>query len=299
MVSSRLTESHPLLTRAVLVKRLFDISIETDDRNELLAQLSHDPEDFFFTFVNVIVSREANEKWLNRAGEVGQPLLSVDEHHQLLRILALEMWQSGTNTLRYDIVDLLVDLFCEAKKTSAVETRQVKERIKQHSLLVVDSVKGQAIAFDHEDFQNFFLGEGLGGLIAGGSQGEVRSLLTVNVLPLATVEQSVRAQKRLGGDSIVAMTMLQAVSNSETGYSYVKENCGAILIWLVERSSRGGQKVSMEGVSFPANSLAGKSFANVSFSTCHFQPTAIDDGLASGILFIDCHFERLDIDGET
>ncbi|SDM36592.1 hypothetical protein [Polaromonas sp. JS666] len=295
LVAARLSVDHPLLTRAVLVKRLFDISEEIDDRNELVRQLSLNPEDFFFNFVNVIIAREATEKWLNRSSQdVGEPLIELSEHHQLLREFAIEMWQSSTNSLKYDIVDLLVDLFCESTKKSALATRQIKERIKQHSLLVVDSSRGPAVAFDHEDFQNFFLGEGFGALLARGVQAEIRSLMSINVLPLATVEQSVRAYKRFGGHLAPTLAVLQTISNSETGYSYVKENCGATLAWLAEDSSRDNQTVTLDGVAFPANSLAGKSLSNVIFNGCTFHPTTIRDWRDGKIIFNKCHFERLD-----
>ncbi|NNU44850.1 hypothetical protein [Ramlibacter montanisoli] len=297
LVAARVTENHPLLTRAVLVRRLFDISIRTDSREQLLAQLAESPEDFFYTFVNVIITREANEKWLNRASDVGESLISVEEHHQLLRMLALEMWQTSSRTLRFDIVDLLVDLFCEASGKNSLITRQIKERIKQHSLLIVENTKGQAVAFDHEDFQSFFLGEGLGAALTRGQSSELRSLLGVNILPTPTAEQAVRAHRRFGGTVGEAALLLQKISDAETGYTYAKENCGALLAWLMDRASIERTRLEIRGATLPVNSLAGKKLHSVLLSSCTMQPTALGTLAAVDVRFESCHFERIDIEG--
>lgn len=297
LVAARVTENHPLLTRAVLVRRLFDISMEAQDQEHLLAQLAESPEDFFYTFVNVIITREAHEKWLNRASEVGEPLISVDEHHQLLRHLALEMWQTTSKSLRFDIVDLLVDLFCEANGKNAQITRQVKERIKQHSLLVAEGSKGPALAFDHEDFQSFFLGEGLGNTLSKGFASELRTVLAVNLLPTPTAEQAVRAHRRMGGSVPQAVQLLQKINLAETGYTYARENCGALLAWLVDRASIEGDAIDISGATLPVNSLSGKKLRSVRFSDCSLQPTGLGALNATDVRFESCHFERIDVEG--
>jgi len=190
IVAARLGDGHPVLTRAVLVRRLFDV-LEGVARTELADLLGANPHDYFFTFVDAIVKREASEKWISKvSGDVMEPLLEIGEHHQILSQIALEMWQSSTTSLRYDVLDVIVDLFCESQGKNAVATRQIKERIKQHSLLSTDTARGQGVGFDHEDFQNFYLGEGLGVLLSRGSRAELQAFLSVSIVPLATIEQA-------------------------------------------------------------------------------------------------------------
>ena len=53
-------ENHPLLTRAVLVKRLLDVAEEDGGIDELLVQLGNSPTDYFAVFLKAILEREAN-----------------------------------------------------------------------------------------------------------------------------------------------------------------------------------------------------------------------------------------------
>ena len=79
-VAERLkNDGHPLLTRAVLVKRLLDVAGSVKSLSELLQQLGNSPNDYFAVFVNAIIDREAHEKWIDTSGDAAKPLLSVQE----------------------------------------------------------------------------------------------------------------------------------------------------------------------------------------------------------------------------
>ena len=67
-VRERFQEQHPLLTRAVLVKRLVDVA-SGSDRYELLTDLGNAPHDYFAQFVDAILDREVSEKWIDRSGD--------------------------------------------------------------------------------------------------------------------------------------------------------------------------------------------------------------------------------------
>jgi len=155
-VAERLCPNHPLLTRAVLVKRLLDVASEAKSLGALLQQLGSSPNEYFAVFVNAIIEREAKEKWINRAGEPHQPLLGVAEHMELLSSIAQEMWTLSTDSLNAEVLDLLTELFCETRKLTAEITYQVRERTKQHALIVGSNGANQTFAFDHEEFKNFF-----------------------------------------------------------------------------------------------------------------------------------------------
>lgn len=294
-VASRLGADHPLLTRAVLVRRLFDVAAANEKREELAALLGSKPHDYFFTFVDAIIKREASEKWLARvSGEVMEPLLEPTYHHQLLSQIALEMWQSSTTSLRHDILDVIVDLFCESIGKSPITTRQVKERIKQHSLLSVDSGRGNALAFDHQDFHDFFLGEGLGLALSRLSKTEIQSLLSVNIVPAATVEQAVQYLIRHEFDIFPTIDAVKTINDSEGGFTFCKENCGALAMRLAECVTTGGA-VKLERMFFSAGALNGRTLTSVEFVKCQFQPTEIGNSHLRMIHFRESEFERLEI----
>ena len=291
-VASRLSEDHPLLTRAVLVRRLIDVA-KGLDVNQLVEQLGRTPRDYFFQFVNAIVEREAKEKWLTKSGEAQEPLISVAEHHDLLAMVAQEMWLSSTDALRPEMLDVIADFFSEGAQKNPVVARQVRERLKQHSLLTsAEAVRG-AFSFDHEDFRKFFLGEAIGRLLAKQARGDLQSILSVAALPKEACDHAVQCLQRLKGSMEYAIGMLQQVSAAELLTSFVRENSGGIVVWLLDGQSTSNTVIDQ--MTFPPDSLAGKSFSGVKFQKCYFQPTALTHSTLKGCEFADCRFDRLEV----
>lgn len=296
-VATRLGEDHPLLTRAVLVRRLYDVAGEQEDRKDLAEMLGSRPQDYFYTFVDAIVKREASEKWLSRVtGEIMEPLLEIEEHHELLSLLAQEMWQSSATSLRHDVVDVLVDIFADSHKKNAGVVRQIKERLKQHSLLVADSSKGQALAFDHEDFQNFYTGEGLGRLLEQGHRSDLQTFLSVGLLSTATVEQAVQFLLRHRSDASKAVTTLIEINQSEASFTFCKENCGALVMRIVECTPNRVSPLVLDSMLFSPEALAGRNFQELIFRKCYFQPTSVAKTTFRNVEFRNCEFERVEVD---
>ena len=299
-VSARLGEEHPLLTRAVLVRRLFDVLADGYDRERLVRLLGSNPHDYFFTFVDAIVKREASDKWLARVtGDVMEPLLTPEEHHQLLASIAQEMWQSSSNSLRHDVLDVIVDLFAEGRKKGAATIRQIKERIKQHSLLAADSGRSQFLSFDHEDFQNFYLGEGLGFLLGKQSRADLQIFLSVSLVPIATIEQAVQCLVRNELVMHGALKVLVSINDAELGYSFCKENCGSIAIRLIEGLVGNVRELQLRDMFFSPGVLSGRNIQGATFERCHFQPTSVANSAFRRVAFIACEFERLEIEANA
>ena len=299
IVAARLGADHPILTRAVLVRRLYDVIAGGADRQELATLLGSNPHDYFYTFVDAIVRREASEKWLARVGgDVAEPLLQPREHHVLLAQIAQEMWVSSTTSLRHDVLDVIVDLFAENAGKNAATVRQIKERLKQHSLLAVDPTRGQALAFDHDDFQRFYLGESLGMLLGKLSAGEIRTFLSVNIVPTATVEQAVQYLVRNKADVGKVLSLLQTINETEVAFSFCKENCAALTIRLAECLGEPAAPITFKNMYFSAGALSGRTLRKLRFENCQFQPTSIEQSAFHDIEFHNCEFERLEIDSE-
>ncbi|WP_435003710.1 hypothetical protein [Xanthomonas arboricola] len=296
MVEARLGSDHPLLTRAVLVKRLFDVAARTEDREQLAEALGSHPHDYFYTFVDAIVQREASEKWLAQvAGEVSEPLMSAQEHHTLLAMLAQEMWQTSTKTLRYDVVDVIVDLFCDTSGKTHQVNRQIKERVRQHSLLSSDLARGTGLAFDHEDFQSFYLGESLGGLLALGRVIDIHTFLQTNLVPAATLEQSVQYLERHEINLMPVLDLLRGINDNESSFSFCKENCGSLLIRIAEAIGLEENGLALERLFLPAEALEGTRLRGITFEKCVFQPTLIGVDCLDQVEFVGCEFERLEL----
>jgi hypothetical protein len=295
-VAARLGSDHPLITRAVLVNRLFDVAAQAEDRAQLVDKLGAHPHDYFYTFIDTIVQREASQKWLAMiAGEIQEPLLTPQEHHLLLASLAQEMWQTSTTSLRHDVVDVLVDLFSETRGKTSQINRQIKERIRQHSLLTAETSRGIGLAFDHEDFQAFYLGEGLGGLLMGGRHTEIRTFLQVNLVPAATIEQAVQYLDRHAAELPSVLAILATINDQEPGFSFCKENGSALLVRIAEALSPKNINLSLNRLFLSADGLEGRRLRNINFVNCVFQPASIDGKNLRDIIFTNCEFERLEL----
>lgn len=292
-ISGRLHPDHPLLTRAVLVRRLIDVAKDANDLGSLLTSLGHEPQDYFYQFVNALVEREAREKWPDKYGDPPKPLLSVAEHHQLLGLLAQEMWYASTDALRLDVVGLVVELFCEQKDLPPQTTRQIRERLKQHSLLIT-ALGGSGVAFDHEDFRSFYLGEALGRTLSRGEQGELRGFLQVASLPEACVEQACLSLHREQVDKLKVINSLQLLASSERPTSFVRENAGVLSVRLLALG--GIRKQQLKDMHFPSDSLKGLKLKQIEFVDCHFQPTSLAKTELSDCSFQGCRFERIEVE---
>lgn len=292
-VATRLGETHPVLTRAVLVTRLIDVARDEADLRGLLDRLEQDPQDYFHEFVGGLVEREANFKWLDTSGDPPQAILTTEEHHELLAMLAHEMWLSATDALRMDVVDLLVDLFAGARNKTPTVTRQIRERIKEHALLVRSGFSRKALAFDHEDFRVFYLGRALGSLLVEGDFGAIRSTIEKAALPASAVTEAVSTLRRQGAGLHQPLDLLQRLADGEWSESFVRENCGALAVALIDGHTDGAYEV--RNMSFPDGMLRQRRLSNFTVSGSYFHATTLADAALRNCSFLNCKFERLEI----
>ena len=288
-------DRHPLLTRAVLVKRLFDIATSLSEVDDLLTRLGSAPRDYFHEFVLAIITREVAEKWLDREGREGASLLSVSEHMDLLASVAREMWVSTTDVLRQDVVDVVADLYCEETKRSPAIARQVCERIKHHALLTHASGQRSGLSFDHEDFRNFFTGVALGQLCVSSHKEDLRSFLRVASIPDATADESLVIFERSGASQQVLIDRLIELADGELPTSFVLENAGKLLVRALDGHAPDSTLI-VKAVNFGPSALLGRSLKNIDFVSCYFSPTGLVGTRLSDVKFVNCRFERLELE---
>lgn len=296
--STRLSAEHPMLSRAFLVKRLFDLADESGTLDQLVGALGTTPQDYFFKFVETLVDREARLKWLDKSGDASHPLLTLEEHHELLAAIAREMWQSSVNALRLDVVDVIVDLFVESKRRGPTFARQVRERIKNHSLLANDPARGNLLEFDHDEFRRFYLGEALGRALVEKQQADLLSLVSADKLPADTCDQALNRLARAEQSWDDRVILVLDVARSASPLSFARENCGALLIRLLGGTSGDAAGHVVQGIVFPYDALAGRTLKDVRFRNCHLEATSIGGSSFSHVEFDDCDFERIELNEE-
>lgn len=293
--SERLGPDHPLLSRAYLVRRLFDVASNSASLEGLFAELGNRPQDYFFKFIETLVQREASDKWLDKSGDASQPLLTLEEHHELLAAIAREMWQSSVNALRSDTLDVVVDLFAEPKKRGPVFVRQIRERIKNHSLLATEPGRAELVQFDHDEFRRFYLGEALGQALSEKQSADLISMLTVDQLPADTCDQALNHVERAGIPFSACVPFVLSVAQNTSALSFARENCGALLVRLLDGLVAGNEMTIIEEVSFPVDALSTRNLQNVEFRHCYFQPSTLSGSRLRGVQFEDCEIERLEL----
>ncbi len=302
-VKKRLNSSkHPVLTRAVLVRRLIDVAKEDDDLEKFLEKLGQTQVDYFFEFIEVIVKREAQDKWIDRSGIDHSPLLTIDQHHKLLSQIASEMWVNAVDSLRFDIIELVIEFFTAENNLSSNVERQICRRIKDHSLLREDKSQGPTrqsrIRFDHEDFLEFYLGQALGRSLIKSEKSDARLILNANALSKSVILEATRFltnnQDTITIDNI--LTDLEHLSQEKPRVSYFRENCGTLILELL-RHATNPYKISE--TNFPPNSLQQREIRGLSVHDSLFGSTSLDDSIFIDSQFHDCRFTELIFDDRS
>lgn len=300
-VSARLGPNHALLTRPVLVKRLVDIAEASKSLESFIDQIQISGADFFSVFVRGIIEREANEKWIDRSGELGTSLLTVDEHVELLSRVALAMWDARLDYLKRDILEFESDLYCEIKRKSPFQSQQIRERLRGHALLIASSNAPDAVEFDHDEFKQFFLGEALADVLK--TQGdrartEALSALRRGVLPEQSLLSLLRALKRDASlDHVTVAKRLIEIGLLDGQASYTQENCGILVLRLL--SDVDAQDLKVEGLAFGVDALRDRKLQGIKFCNCHFSQSSLENTSFENCTFERCTFGQLRLFSST
>ncbi|UVL67551.1 pentapeptide repeat-containing protein [Pseudomonas sp. B21-031] len=299
-VSERLGEDHSLITRPVLVRRLVDIA-EAHPLEEFLDKIHSSGSDFFSVFVKSIIEREAMEKWIDRSGDIGSNLLTVEEHCELLSLIAVSMWEARTDYLKQDHLDMVAEYFCESKKKSSLQFQQIRDRIKGHALLVSSPDNNRSVEFDHDEFRQFFLGDGLGSIMSPDNKTSVSETLNIlrrGILPEHTQIALVRSITRQGAESrLSAAALLSRISKMDGQASYTRENCGNLISRLL--SGILANELLLEEISFGIDCLRDCKLHNIRFKDCYFAPGSYENTKLFECSFENCNFGKIVIHDTT
>jgi hypothetical protein len=297
LVSDKLKNtSHPILTRPVLVKQLIEVFNGLGNVSDLVTKLES-VNNYFPAFVNAIIEREANLKWIDTSGEPYKPILTVEQHYELLSLIAEEMWVNNSNCLKDSILDLITELYADQNKFNIQTNRQIRERIKQHALIVRDEPNNPVYRFDHEEFFEFFLGIVIGDKVLSNRVQDIKSLLKKSQLPYQTIESIVSEIKSNTKDLLKIKDSLDNVIRGENKLSYAKENAGNLVLRIL--SNEMTSPITIDAYEFPINSLYTIKIENITFNESHFQSTSLNSSYFTNCKFINCQFDRLEINNST
>lgn len=300
-VADRLGHDHSLLTRPVLAKRLVDIAQQSESLDKFIEKIYSSGTDFFAFFVQSIIEREANEKWIDRSGDVGATLITVDEHCELLSFIAVNMWETRVEYLKNDHLESITEYFCESKRLTSQQAYQVTERIKGHALLISSPDVNLAVEFDHDEFRQYFLGDGLARSIRPlnkDSSSETLSILRRGVLPENSLSALIRNLKRDCDQKLIEIArFISSVNKLDGQASYTKENCGNIILKIL--SDINSEGIELSDMVFGVDAMRDCKLDNVLFKNCYFSHGSYEGTKIKNSSFEDCNLGQMRIHSST
>lgn len=296
-MSEALGPEHPLLSRAVLVRKVFDIADTDDNRIKFLEKVKTRGDNFFKEFIDAIIEREVVDKWLDKGGEAARPLMTLEDHYEILSYIAEEMWLSSVSCLQASIFDMIADLVSEKLGKAPIIARQIKERIKQHALIIKSEAGKDEFEFDHDEFRQYFLAHRLSQLILSKRTEDFKILIRQSLFSSLLIDLCISNVKRVTPDVADHVLFLNNASMLSSMVSVSRENCGALIVKLIDCAENPALRISE--LNFPADCLVHKKISNVTFVNCFFSSSDISSSEFSDCEFIDCKFERLDVSGNS
>jgi hypothetical protein len=294
VMEGRLGYNHPIITRPVLVKQLLDIFTSDNDYDELLKKIGKNPHDYFSHFVEAIIEREATLKWIDRSGgDTYTPLITTSQHHDILALIAQEMWLNDTEDLSSDIFDLISELFSEEHNLQPSIANQVKERIKQHALIVSSIQKKNKFSFDHDEFRQYFLGESIARILIKKQISDIVNLFRKALVPQQAIETTIHYIKTTGPNIYDILELLNSINSNASDTSYVKMNCGSFVCRLI--NAHFEKTIILKNYSFPADSLLLKDISGITFVNCVFETTSLENTSLKNCKFENCVFSQIEI----
>ncbi|WP_412062124.1 hypothetical protein [Rubrivirga sp. IMCC45206] len=298
-IASRIEDGaeHPLLTRAVLARKLIETFEASDERDQLIGQLTEATgEEFFDRFVTQLVNREAR-KWILRStdGRAARPILTTDQHHAVLMAVAEEMWRSNVDALSFDVLEVVGEMATEGMGLPAEVSQQTQIRLPQHALLQQDE-GARVFRFDHEEFRNYYLGRHLADLLGQSEAQDLRSFLDTSTLPDLTVRVAVERLLRVYEVSVE--DVLQLLSQTARGghrTSYLRSSAGQIALALLGARSHP-DTVAVENIYVRAQHAAFGALRDVTFRDCVFERFPFDGSRHSGLTFERCSVMNMVLD---
>lgn len=279
ILSKRMGADHPVLVRPVLARRfvemLYEDNVKDVDGLELVNTMSiqTDPQAVLDKFVQVLVEREAKNKWYVTSGpEKGLPLMSLTEHYSFFETLAEEMWNIAVEVVPEDYLQEWMGIFCELRGIGPARTSDCQIKIVQHALILGN---GGKYAFCHDEFRKYFFGRQIAKYIfEKKSNYQLVKILDANILDVQVVESAIYyLVEKLKGIKGAYNDILAYILNARDGFSRntnVSQNVGVLALRFLDKIPDHSM-VLLENLHIAEAATNGNVISNIKFKECQFE----------------------------
>ena len=294
-LSARLPADHPVLHRPFLVFQMASlISSSTKTASEIADELGGSPVEVVPNVIAALLRREVEEKWRDPSG---QPYLSLEQHLYLLSAVADEMWTQGKNSLSVELVQLITEAVMDELRIPTSRRVPISQRVKAHALLVATRNTSD-LAFDHEEFFNYFLAERLARLARTKDNFGLQRFLELHALAPIVAMWTVAIGHWAHETVSSVIDRLSALARAEMRSTYLRQNAGLLAARLSER--RGGQEqLFFDSMHFEGDSWKGSTLKLANFAKCTFINVDLTDCSWSDCSFVDCRIDGLTCSSST
>jgi hypothetical protein len=289
-LSSYFGKEHPVLTRAVLINKVFDLYEEAGNSSIFTSLVSSDDNEFYQNFINALLCREAN-KWIMKGEGITRQVLTVSQHKKLLGMIAREMWTTKSEILRYDLIDMITDLFIEDENLDTDSAWQIKNRIKDHAFLKISDYNKNYLEFDHQNFYQHFLGEAIFLSLEKKDYNDIFDISRRGRLPQSTI-MSCSYNLSKNGISLNIPDFMERMT-AEQKVSYAKENISLLLLF----TKKANESIELNGISFESEPFNKRDLANIIFNDCIIS-SLIVSRIKDQLEFKNCKIIEIEIDIE-
>jgi len=290
-IAGKVGPGHSILTRAVLVKKLYEAYEEDSNIDDITNDSPEEFNKFFSKFVYTIIERETG-KWLMRNNSANEsvPVLTLKQHCKLLGMIAKEMWIMKSEELRSDVIDTITAIFIESEMLSPDAAWQVKQRIKDHAVLKATDQSKALIEFDHQDFYQFFLANSAAASLLDGDIDELTDLCRRGRLSKTTLlcisNEICNAEHR----NIQELVIRQIYKEQRS--SYARENLALLALVLNQDT---GETINISQIAFESEPFDSIAMKNAAFDECTLSKVDTRNTLG-GITFDNCRIMELVFD---
>jgi len=315
--------NHPMITRPFLINQMAKGLLRYNEDPSSFIRSMTNPLDGVASVVEAFINREVTEKWKLR--ETGEPLLTQDQHMQLLSTVAEEMWFAQKERIRFDFIQEILTILMDDWKIETKNQSQIVEMVKMHVLLIPDVSDYNYRRFEHPEFKNYFLSQSLNKILLplgkGKSKVECKRFLSLGQLPDSVAKYTASIIGKNPEYLTPIIVELVGLVQKEWRPTYLQSNVGTIIPSLINRvpfentvkidaniiftslvlEDTNLQNIHLEGCKFINVKLKNIYWENVEFVNCEFQDIVIDvDSVINNIRISGCIFSSVIVskDGE-
>lgn len=295
IMAAKLGPEHPLLERPYLFTKLVSMAFESNVSPSSF--LKDSPLDSINAIIDAFVRREV-QKWTAAFdSETGAPYLSYDQHVRLLSEIAMEMWQSQSDVISTDNIQLLLTLLIDEWQMDERIKPKVMRLVESHALMVNVDGRDRYRKFDHEEFKNYFIAKGLGSRLRNRDIKWLRGFLSMGQLPDAVSQYLVNDIGK--HDSLSFVSDLILIAKEEWKPSYVHSNIGTLIPYLLDQVAITTPITIENRIVFSSLVFENKRIQNVCFKGCSFINISFKGTYLKGVVFKQCIFSDLKVFEQT